>query len=250
MIDIHCHLLPAIDDGAVELAETVEMARMAAADGVTDVIVTPHQRHYRWPGVTRAAAEAAFLQVRERIAEPPRLHLGAEVRVDSELFNELDAGGRSALLSLAESRYLLVEFEVFPVGPPPEDVVVELGVAGFVPILAHPERLPWLAEEPERLAGLVDLGALTQATAMSVTGEFGRRAQGCCRWLLDNDLLHIVASDGHDALRRPPLLSEAREFVAAGWGEATARRLTEDNPRAVLEDRGMSAAATIREAAT
>jgi len=249
MIDIHCHLLPALDDGAADLAETREMLRLAAADGVTDMVLTPHLRHYRWPDLDRARIQARFDQLSADVAAPPRLALGAEVRVDSEVFAELDACGRGALLTLAGSRYLLVEFEAFPVGPEPEDVVVELGVAGFTPVLAHPERLPWLAEEPERLASLADLGALFQVTAMSVTGEFGRRAQACCRWLLDNDLLHFVASDAHDPERRPPLLAAARDFVASGWGAATARRLLEDNPRAVLEDRDIAAAETVREAA-
>ena len=87
------------------------------------------------------------------------------------------------------------------------------------------------------LAGLVERGALLQLTAMSVTGEFGRRAQACCSFLLDEDLAHFVASDAHDPVNRPPVLSDAFRAIADGWGEARARRLTGDNPRAVLEGR-------------
>jgi protein-tyrosine phosphatase len=110
-------------------------------------------------------------------------------------------------------------------------------VASWRPVLAHPERIPWLAEEPRLLADLVERGALLQLTAMSVTGELGRGSQVCSSQLLEEDLAHFVASDAHDARVRPPRLSKAYELIAERWGEERARRLFVDNPKAVLENR-------------
>src|SRR5262249_10874714 len=104
-------------------------------------------------------------------------------------------------------------------------------------ILAHPEHIPWMAESPAAVARLVALGAFSQVTAMSVTGDFGRRAQGDAWKLIDAGLVHFVASDAHDLKRRPPGLSRARRAIAGRWGEVLAARLCEENPRAVVEDR-------------
>ena len=250
MIDLHCHLLPGVDDGATDLDVAMAMAEIARADGITDIVVTPHQRHYNWPNEDGAALARAFAELRGRIGETPRLVLGAEVRVDSELLDDLASGEpHGGVLPLGGSRALLIEFDVFPVGPEPEDVVHELVVAGWRPVLAHPERIPWLADTPERIAALADLGAAIQITAMSVTGDWGRRAQSCSRFLLDRGVAHVLATDAHGVDRRPPVLSRARERVVAGWGEETAERLTRLNPEAILADRPLVSVSTAREAA-
>lgn len=237
MVDLHAHLLPGVDDGPATPEEAAEMCRRAAADGITAAIATPHQRHELWPNADRVDLETRFQSLRTMAPDGLDLALGAEIRVDSELVAEVDALPGGSLLPLAGSRYLLLELPPLPVGPDPRAVVHELTVAGWRPVLAHPERIRWLAEAPAMLAGFVERGALLQLTAMSVTGEFGRRAQACCSFLLDEDLAHFVASDAHDPVNRPPVLSDAFRAIADGWGEARARRLTGDNPRAVLEGR-------------
>lgn len=237
MVDLHTHLLPGADDGPESLTDAIRMCELAAADGITAAVATPHQRHEWWPNADRADLLARFESLLGAVGTTLALSLGAEIRVDSDLLADVDLLPGGNLLPLAGSRYLLLELSPAGVGPDPRAVVHELAVAGWGPVLAHPERVPWLAEEPASLLELVERGALLQLTAASVTGEFGRRARECCRFLLDNDVAHFVASDAHDAVRRPPVLSDAFRVIAEGWGEARARRLTEDNPRAVLANR-------------
>jgi protein-tyrosine phosphatase len=116
-------------------------------------------------------------------------------------------------------------------------------VSGWRPVIAHPEFIPWLAKSPQILGHLVSLGATAQVTAMSLTGDFGRLPQQDAAAFLAMGLVHFIASDSHGTRNRPPGLSRAYSFVAEAWGEPTARRLTLDNPRAVLEDRPLPAAA-------
>jgi protein-tyrosine phosphatase len=240
MIDLHAHLLPGVDDGPETLEEAIEICRAAADDGVETIIVTPHQRHGFWPNDDRRTLEVLFEKLRSATGGRPTLALGAEIRVDSELLHDVDLLPGGSLLTLAGSKYLLLEFASVSSEPDPRPVVHELTLAGWFPILAHPERIPWFVDQPELVAELVERGAFVQLTAGSVTGELGRGPQACCSLLLDEDLVHFVATDTHDAQIRPPRLSEAFRAIAEGWGEARARRLIKENPRAVLENRPLS----------
>jgi protein-tyrosine phosphatase len=238
MIDLHCHILPGVDDGAQSLEEAVAMCRLAAADGCTAMVATPHQRRGEWWNADRKHLAALADDIQDALGPELRVHLGGEIHVSSELLSEIeklpDGGG---ILPLAGSRYLLIEFGSR--GAPSEGfhLIHELVVAGWRPIIAHPEFIPWLAPDPELVARLVALGATTQVTAMSVTGDFGRRPQVDSYALLDAGLVHFVASDAHGVRRRPPGLKRAYRLIASRWGEKTARRLTTDNPQAVVEDR-------------
>jgi len=238
MIDLHCHILPGVDDGAPGFVESVAMCRLAAEDGCEAMVATPHQRRGEWWNADRPSLAALADELQERVGPGLRVHLGGEIHVDSELLAEVEklpAGG--GLLPLAGSRYLLIEFSSN--GNPREGIhlVHELAVGGWRPVIAHPEFIPWLAADLALVARLVSLGATTQVTAMSVTGDFGRRPQADTHALLDAGLVHFVASDAHNTRRRPPGLSRARDLIAGRWGEETARRLSSDNPRAVVENR-------------
>ncbi|NWG00180.1 MAG: tyrosine protein phosphatase [Thermoanaerobaculaceae bacterium] len=236
MIDIHVHVLPGVDDGPRTLEEGVAMCRLAAADGVETLVVTPHQRHELWANEEPAALTAACSAVQERLGGAPRLLLGAEIRVDGDLLDLLAGDGGRSVVPLAGSHYLLLEFPPFPTRLPPSELAQELAIAGWRPIVAHPERIPWLAEDPAALEALVAAGALLQVTGSSVTGGMGRGAAECCEWLLDRQLVHFIGSDGHNLHARPPLLSPAFRAVAAGWGEGTAQRLLCENPARVVAD--------------
>jgi protein-tyrosine phosphatase len=237
MIDLHAHLLPGVDDGPETLDDAVEMCRMAADDGVEAVIVTPHQRHAFWPNMDRGVLERLFEELCAVVGGRPALALGAEIRVDSELLRDVDHLPGGSLLPLAGSRYLLLEFATAPTGPDPGQLIHELTVGGWWPILAHPERIPWLVDEPALTAELVERGALLQLTAGSLTGDYGSEPSQNSAMLLERGLAHFVASDSHDAYLRPPRMSEAFRALAERWGGATARKLTDKNPRAVLENR-------------
>lgn len=241
MIDLHCHILPGVDDGAQSLAEAVAMCQLAAEDGCEAMVATPHQRRGEWWNCDREHLATLARELQEAVGPLPRVLLGGEVHVDNDLLTEVENGG--GVLPLAGSRYLLIEFG--PFGTPAESVhlIHELVVAGWRPIIAHPEFIPWLAPDPELVALLVARGALTQVTAMSLTGDFGRRPQNDAVVLLETGLVHFVASDSHGVRRRPPGLRRAYETIAGRWGEDAARRLTWDNPRAVVEDRPLPEAA-------
>ena len=241
MIDLHCHILPGVDDGPQSLAEAVGMCRLAAEDGCEAMVATPHQRRGDWWNTDRERLTALAAELQAAVGPAPRVLLGGEVHVDSELLADVER--EDGILPLAGSRYLLIEFGIR--GTPAESVhlIHELVVAGWRPIIAHPEFIPWLAPDPELVALLVARGALTQVTAMSLTGDFGRRPQNDAAALVEAGLVHFVASDSHGVHRRPPGLRRAYHTLAGRWGEETARRLVADNPRAVLEDRPLPEAA-------
>lgn len=238
MIDLHSHILPGVDDGAQNLEEAVAMCRLAARDGCEAMVATPHQRRGEWWNADRGRLGALAAELQDAVGPGFQVLLGGEVHVDSGLLSEVKklpaAGG---ILPLAGSRYLLIEFG--SLGTPAEAIhlVHELSVARWRPVIAHPEFIPWLASDPGLVARLVELGAFTQVTAMSLTGDFGRRPQVDALALLDAGLVHFVASDSHGVRRRPPGLKRAHQAIAERCGGETARRLVADNPRAVIEDR-------------
>jgi len=257
MIDLHCHVLPGIDDGARSLEEAVAMCRAAAADGCTAMVATPHQRRGIWWNRDRAQLAELRRTVAAGLAATGETRLeilaGAEIHVDPETLEEIEAladdlgpASGTGIVPLAGSRYLLLEFGAGESPDAAADLVHELAVAGWRPILAHPEHIPWMAEDLAAVERLVVLGALCQVTAMSITGDFGRRAQGDALRLIEAGLAHFVASDSHDLRRRPPGLSRARRAIAARWDEELALRLCEENPRAVIQDRLLPGAESSR----
>jgi len=243
MIDLHCHILPAVDDGAQTLEEAVAMCKMAAADGCEAMIATPHQRRGEWwnDDVARLREIAGRLQA--AVGSGLRIALGGEIHAGPQLLDEVGKLPDAGILPLAGSRYLLIEFSPFTTAAQASDLMHEMGIAGWRPVIAHPEFIPWLARDPELLGHLVSLGATVQVTAMSLTGDFGRRPQQDALAFLDAGLVHFVASDSHGTRNRPPGLRRAYETIAARHSGEMAQRLTTDNPRAVLEDRPLPAAA-------
>jgi protein-tyrosine phosphatase len=166
--------------------------------------------------------------------------VGGEVHVDSELLAEVERLPGGGLLTLAGSRYLLIEFDNQGRLGEAIHLVHELVVGGWRPIVAHPEFIPWLAGDLDAVKRLVALGAMTQVTAMSVTGDFGRGPMTETHALIEEGLVHFVASDCHGVQRRPPGLRRAYQTIAGRWGAEVARRLVSDNPRAVVQNRPLS----------
>jgi len=239
MIDLHCHILPGVDDGAPTLEVALAMCRLAAADGCEAMVATPHQRREPWwnDDVERLRALASQLQerTREAIGNGFRVLIGGEVHMDREILAEVERLPGGTILPLAGSRYLLLELDHWGGMTEAIHLIHEVAVAGWRPILAHPELIPWL--DVEGLARLVELGATAQVTAMSVTGDFGRQPMQVAHQMIDAGLVHFVASDAHDVRRRPPGLRRACLMIAGRWGDDLAQRFSIDNPRAVVEDR-------------
>jgi len=235
MIDLHCHILPGIDDGAPDLSISLDMAGASVADGVTDLACTPHILPGLYPN-TGPQIRQATQQLQDALDQhgiPLRLVAGA----DNHIAPDFVAGLRSGhLLCLADSRYVLVEPPHHVVPPRLEETFFGLLTAGYIPILTHPERLSWIESRYEVVARLGRMGVWMQITAGSLTGAFGKIARYWAERMLDEGRVHILATDAHDTKRRPPNLRRGRDLAAARVGEGEAEHLVATRPRGVLDN--------------
>ncbi|MGX1100238.1 tyrosine-protein phosphatase [Amorphus sp. MBR-141] len=235
MIDLHCHLLPGIDDGAKDLAQSIEMAKMAVADGIRITACTPHITPGVYdndgPGI-RSAVEALAAALFERGIDLYVL-TGADVHLTPRMVDGLRSG---RLLTIADSRYFLFEPPHHVAPPRMEEVLAELGKAGYVPILTHPERLSWIESHYESIRRLFNAGVWMQITGNSITGTFGKGAQYWAERMLDEGMVHIIATDAHATGHRRPNLSDARAAVAARLGEDEAENVCETRPLGIVKN--------------
>ena len=235
MLDLHCHMLPAIDDGAPDLATSLEMARMAHADGIGTVACTPHI----YPGLYENNAtgiRAAIAELQARLDEAGidlKLVEGADVHLDTDLAGAIRDG---RVPTLAGSRYLLLEPPHHVAPPRFEESVFDLMAAGYVPVITHPERLTWIEDHYPTFTRLVERGVWMQLTAASVAGKFGRRPRYWSQRMLDEGCVHILASDAHHPERRPTILSEGRDAAALRVGEIEANHLVLTRPQGIVEN--------------
>jgi protein-tyrosine phosphatase len=237
VIDIHCHLLPEVDDGPKSWDAAVEMCRMAAADGITHSVTTPHANdRYVYD---RAYLSGLLGQLRNSIKEkigpalPLQLSLGCDLHLSIEnLERVLDAPHN---YTIGETNYLLIELSDFSVPTRLADCFTRLGDRGLTPILTHPERNPILQQTPQRVLEWAEQGCLIQVTASSLTGFWGERPEIIARWLLERSAVHVLASDAHDTKRRVPNLSAARAVAERIVGAEYAEALVEGNPGAIVQ---------------
>lgn len=235
MIDIHHHCLPGIDDGPREMDEAVAMCHAALDEGIETIIATPHVLRGRWRPKSIAELNARLEDLRTRVGDRPRLILGSEYFFSHDIVEEVEAG--TAVVPLAGSRYVLVEFAAQAIPPHIEQPFYRLQLAGHVPVIAHPERNLVLQSKPELMEALLLHGARMQITAGSLTGEFGRKAKASAESLLRLRRVHFVATDAHNTTSRPPRARAAMAILTELVGECVARSLTHDNPLAVVENR-------------
>jgi protein-tyrosine phosphatase len=237
MIDIHHHCLPRVDDGPREWDEAVEMCRMAFAEGIETIIATPHVLRGRWKPVTIPELTMRLDGLRSRVGNQPRLVLGSEYFFGHDMVEVLEAG--DAIVPLAGSRYVLIELAANSVPPMLEQPFYRLQLAGWIPIIAHPERNLVFQRQPEVLAALVHLGAKMQITAGSLLGEFGAEAKSAAETFLRRRIAHFVATDAHNLTKRPPRILAATLALENLVGADVAAALTHRNPLAVLENRSL-----------
>ena len=230
MIDIHHHLLFGLDDGSKSLEMSVQMVEMAARDGITHIVCTPHAND-RFP-YDRARNEALLDQIRGAARSKVELGLGCDFHLSWD--NIQDALDNPKRYTINGLKYLLVEFSDTIIPESINDSFFELSIAKQQPIITHPERNGVLQRHPERLAEWVKAGALVQVTASSLTGRFGKTALASAQKFLDWNWVHFLATDAHNLESRPPVLSEGYEYVRKRYGAETAERLCVTNPRAVF----------------
>lgn len=235
MLDLHCHILPGIDDGATDLQMALQMARASAADGVTTIACTPHI----FPGMyenTAAGIRTAMAALQAELdAEgiPIRLVEGADVHLDPALVEGLRS---DRIPTIAGSRYLLLEPPHHVAPPNFESAIFELMTAGYVPVITHPERLTWVENHYDVFLRISERGAWMQITAGALTGRFGPRPKYWGERFLSEGHAMLLATDAHHPTRRPPLLAEAREAAARLVGAEEATHLVLTRPQGIVDN--------------
>lgn len=233
MVDIHCHLLPGVDDGAKSWEVSEEMCRIAAADGIQHIVCTPHANdEYVYD---RTQHETRLQQLRERVGGGIQLSLGCDFHFSFDNIQEALVAPEKFVIS--GSDYLLVEFSDFSISPAMNDALLRFLSLGITPVITHPERNMVIQRQPEFALKLAEQGCVIQVTANSLTGHWGGQTKKIALWLLERDAVHVLASDAHDTRHRPPILSKAKAAVTDMYGAQLAAALVEDNPRAIISGR-------------
>lgn len=232
MVDIHCHLIPGIDDGAKDLQESLRMARMAAQDGIGTIVVTPHQLgqfQHNTGDVIREATRSLQAEL-NKAKIPLRVLPGADVRIEESMIRKLVSG---EVLSLADHRrHVLLELPhelYFPLEP----ILKQLESKGMVGILSHPERNQGILRQPKLLPKLVDIGCLMQVTSGSILGSMGPTCKELSDWMLKEGLVHFVSTDAHGVKSRRPLMSHSYKRVEELTNPQMAYDLFVSNPECV-----------------
>ncbi len=239
MIDIHVHILPGVDDGAKNWEESLEMARMAVDDGIEVMVATPHLFKGRTIDLDQLNDKESILhyvaQLRQKLSEakiPLQIIPGCDFPLGFESLQLLDAG--RALTINDANRYLLLELPDTSLPPATEEICFNLQSRGITPIITHPERHLILQEMPQKLKRLIDLGCLVQMTGNSLTGRFGRRVKKISQQLIKLGYVHLLATDAHGPVKRPPLLSQALTELSRLIGENRARAMVYDLPGKII----------------
>src|SRR5438309_10063645 len=235
MIDLHCHILPGLDDGAATMEESIAMAESAIADGITHVVATPHSNneYYFDFAQVRRVRDELQAKVRDRM----RLATCLDFHHNTENLAALRKDGRRFCINQRD--FLLVEFNEYSIPPSMDHTLHEIQLSSLQPVITHPERNGILRSRPERLKKWVRQGCFAQVTGGALTGGFGVGAQqNALRWIGEG-LIHFVASDAHNTRTRPLRLQPAYNLVVHQFGEEKARALSQDNPLAAFEGRGL-----------
>ncbi|HLS61658.1 MAG TPA: CpsB/CapC family capsule biosynthesis tyrosine phosphatase [Virgibacillus sp.] len=218
MIDLHCHIIPGVDDGAQTEADSLAMARAAIANGIHTVIATPHHKNGAFENNReKIVASTTYLKsILEAEDIPLQLLAGQETRIHMNMIEDIKNG---ELLPLNNSRYLFVELPFSTIPLYTEQLLFDIQLEGLIPIIVHPERNELLMKNPARLYDFVQKGALTQITSGSLLGEFGKTIQTFTRQIIAANLTHFIAGDAHNTTTRKFTLREAYEETRQIYGQ-------------------------------
>jgi len=243
MVDLHCHILPGLDDGPATMEESMTMAESAIADGITHVVATPHSNNeylFDFPHVCHLRDE-----LQAKIGERLKIATGCDFHLNPENLESLRKDARQYCIN--QRNFLLVEFNEFSIPPAMDQTLHKIQLGGVRPVITHPERNGILRALPERLKKWVRQGCFAQVTGGALTGNFGPGAQqDALRWIGEG-LVHFVASDAHNTRSRPLRLQAAYNVVVDRFGEEKASALFHDNPLAAFEGRELPYVPEIQE---
>lgn len=228
MVDIHCHILPKLDDGPKQQLDFLAMAKAAVQNGISHIYATPHHRNGQYENtklqILDSVAQANHLLQQENI--PLVLHPGQELRIHRELFHSLEMG--EVLTLDYDGKYLLLELPSGEVPKYTREIVYELLIRGIQPIIVHPERNRCFTKSPNLLFELVQEGALTQLTSGSIIGQFGKKIKAFAERIIEHQLAHFVATDAHNTHARGFTLYEAYETISRKSGISVTSFLKEN----------------------
>jgi len=230
MVDIHCHILSGMDDGAETFEDSLAMAEMAIADGITHLVATPHANgefRFDYDTVKRAAQK-----LQQAVGDRLKIATGCDFHLSPE--NIAAFKKMPSLFCIHQKEYLLVEFNNFSIPPAMDQTLYEMQLGGVRPIITHPERNPVIRAQPQRLEQWIRNGCYSQVTGGSLTGVFGSNALQTSAGWIARGLVHFVASDAHNATARPHKLREAYEAVQREFGRPKAEALFVHNPQAAF----------------
>ncbi len=236
MVDIHCHILPCIDDGAKSIEDSLLMAREAASEGIHTIIATPHlnsqydnrkQLILTKVGELNQALKDAKIDV--------KILPGQEPRIYGEIIEDIE---KDEIQTLNDSQYIFIEFPSNHVPRYTEKLLFDLQIKGLTPIIVHPERNSELIERPEVLYRLVEKGALTQVTASSLCGYFGKKIKNFSIQLIEANLTHFIASDAHNIVNRSFKMEEAFHFIDSKFGTDYVY-LFQENAELLIEEKNI-----------
>jgi protein-tyrosine phosphatase len=236
MIDLHSHLLPGVDDGATDNNNSCELFKMAVADGISHMTLTPHVQPGRYEN-TRKSLAAHFQATTSLIKEKHidlSLSIAGEVRLCAELLGLYAQDNLPFVGRWGNKNVMLLELPHNGI-PPGSDKLVDWFLdRDILPMIAHPERNKAIMEDLKNVAPFINRGCLFQLTAMSITNEFGSKAFGVAQHFLKNDWATIVASDAHNTKHRPPILSKAYQYLVEHYSNDVADTLLIRNPKRII----------------
>ena len=230
MIDIHSHILPGVDDGSPSMEISLEMLRMAADNGTTDIVATPHHNH-EFP-YDEEHIHSLFTELSDKAGDFINIHLACDFHLSVD--NVQDALANPGKFTINKNGYLMVELPELTSLTSMRSVFNRMLETRIIPVITHPERNPTIQNNLKEVDGWVRDGCLLQVTAQSLTGRFGNRARRAAESLLHADLVHFVASDAHNTTDRVPVLRPAYKLVSQRWGAQKADNLFIYNPACAL----------------
>jgi protein-tyrosine phosphatase len=238
-LDIHSHILPGVDDGAGTMEQSLEMLKTAAAQSITSIILTPHHKAHRHSiSVTSLREKVEALQKEANTqAIPIVLYPGMEIYYRDGVAQLLENG---ELATMADSRYVLIEFNPMEQFPYIRSAIYELTSCNFTPILAHVERYQCFFTKPENLLFAVEQGGFVQVNASTFTGEMGIKGKQFVKKLLKERLIHFIATDTHDNERRAPQLDDCVRYLKKKTDDAYIRRLLHDNAALIIRNESLN----------
>lgn len=233
IIDIHCHILPGVDDGARDERSTMRMLKIAKEEGIDAIVATPHY----FCGMDKKQVQEfqiRFLETAKwwkQFGAKRKMYLGSELFYGEELVDELNQG---QALTMNGTRYVLVEFPEYVEFPNIQKAVQKLRYGGYIPIIAHIERYDHL-QKKANIQELVDMGAYMQSNVSAILGEQGYRKKWFLLSLMKHQLLHFVGTDAHGAWHRRPQMQECVRYMEKKLGTARVRQILEENPKKMLK---------------